>query len=109
MDVSVVIVGGDYLGGIEKNLYSLGVTELVHISGRKPLDKNRINLPRTTAFMLVLTDYVNHGTANAAKVIAKSRAIPLVFAKRSWRAVEEKLRSGRLIGGDAGHDRNDAN
>lgn len=89
--MSVVVIGGDYLGGIEKNLYSLGVTELVHISGRKALDKNKISLPKATAFVVVLTDYVNHGTAVNVKLLAKARSIPLIFAKRSWRAVEEKL------------------
>ena len=96
--MSVVVIGGDYLGGIEKNLYSLGVTELVHISGRKALDKNKISLPKATAFVLVLTDYVNHGAAHNVKFLAKARSIPLVFAKRSWRAVEEKLKTINIIG-----------
>ena len=97
--MSVVVVGGDSLGGIEKNLYSMGVTNLVHISGRKASDKCRINLPRSTAFVLVLTDYVNHGTAQTIKSMAKSQAIPLVFAKRSWRAVEGRLRAGKFLPG----------
>lgn len=95
--MSVVVVGGDYLGSIEKNLYSIGVTELVHISGRKTVDKNKMNLPKDTAFVLVLTDYVNHGTAKNAKLVAKSQSIPLIFAKRSWRFVEEKLRDSKFI------------
>jgi hypothetical protein len=95
--MSVVIVGGDYLGGIEKNLYSLGVKELVHISGRKAFDRNKISLPEATAFVLVLTDYVNHATARNVKTIARSRSIPVVFAKRSWRAVEEKLKASKWI------------
>lgn len=40
--MSIVIVGGDYLGNIEKNLYAMGVKELTHISGRKPIDRNKI-------------------------------------------------------------------
>lgn len=96
--MSVVVIGGDYLGGIEKNLYSLGVTELLHISGRKALDKNKISLPKATAFVLIFTDYVNHGTARTVKYIAKSRSVPLIYAKRSWRAVEEKLRLGNIAG-----------
>lgn len=95
--MSVVVIGGDYLGNIEKNLYSMGVTELVHISGRKTSDKNKINVPKDAAFVLVLTDYVNHGTAKNVKQIAKSQAIPLVFAKRSWRAVEEKLKESKFL------------
>lgn len=95
--MSVVVVGGDYLGGIEKNLYSMGVTELVHISGRKAFGKNKLNVPKDTAFVLVLTDYVNHCAAKNAKLVAKSQSIPLIFAKRSWRAVEEKLRDNKVI------------
>ncbi|WP_371361672.1 hypothetical protein SRRS_30360 [Sporomusa rhizae] len=95
--MSIVVIGGDYLGGIEKNLYSVGVTELIHISGRKALDRNKINLPKATAFVLVLTDYVNHCTAKSVKCVAKSRSVPLVYAKRSWSAVEEKLREGKYI------------
>ncbi|MBP2657364.1 MAG: hypothetical protein H6Q69_396 [Firmicutes bacterium] len=95
--MSVVVVGGDYLGGIEKKLYSLGVTELVHVTGRKALDQNKIRVPKATAYIVVLTDYVNHGTAKNVKCVAKARSIPLIFAKRSWRAVEEQLIAGNLI------------
>lgn len=94
--MSVVVIGGDCLGSIEKNLYSLGITELVHISGRKAQERNKISLPKTTAFVLVLTNYVNHCTAQQVKTIAKSRDIPVIFSKRSWRSVEEKLASSRL-------------
>lgn len=96
--LSVVVIGGDYLGGIEKNLYSLGVTELRHISGRKALERNKISIPKATAFVLVLTDYVNHSTAQTIKSVAKARSVPLIYAKRSWRAVEEKLRAGNVAG-----------
>jgi len=94
----VVVIGADYLGGIEKKLQSIGgVTEVIHISGRKASAKNKISLPKKTAFVLVMTDFVNHQTAETVKCMAKSQAIPLVFAKRSWRSVEEKLSAGKLL------------
>ncbi|QJW46809.1 DUF2325 domain-containing protein [bacterium BFN5] len=89
--MSVVIIGADYLGGIEKNLYSMGVKELIHITGRKAANRNKISLPKNTSFVLVLTDYVNHNTAKMIKTMAKTQEIPLVFAKRSWGAVEKEL------------------
>lgn len=95
--MSVVVIGADYLGSIEKNLYAAGVTELVHVSGRKPLDRNKRSLPKTTAFVLVLTDFVNHNTAKSVKDLAKAQSIPVVYAKRSWRSVEEKLKNGRFL------------
>ncbi|MDU2064321.1 MAG: DUF2325 domain-containing protein [Sporomusaceae bacterium] len=95
--MSIVVVGADYLGSIEKRLQSLGVTEIVHISGRKAATKNKVSLPKSTAFVLVMTDYVNHRTAETVKNMAKSQDIPLVFSKRSWSAVEEKLTAGKLL------------
>lgn len=89
--MSIVIIGADYLGGIEKNLYSLGVTELIHINGRKVANQNKISIPKKTDFILVLTDYVNHNTAKIVRTIAKAQDVPLVYSKRSWGAVEEKL------------------
>lgn len=50
-------------------------------------------MPKTTVLVLVLTDYVNHGIANYVKLMAIAQEIPLVYAKRSWRSVEEKLNS----------------
>ena len=95
--MSVVVIGADYLGAIEKNLYAAGVTELVHVSGRKALDRNKHSLPKATAFVLVLTDFVNHNTAKSIKNSAKAQSIPVIYAKRSWRSVEEKLKDGRIL------------
>lgn len=95
--MSIVIIGADYLGGIEKNLYSLGVTELTHINGRKVANQNKISIPKKTDFVLVLTDYVNHNTAKIVKTIAKAQDVPLIYSKRSWGAVEEKLISLGII------------
>lgn len=96
--MSIVVVGADYLGGIEKNLYSMGVTKLVHFSGRKASDR-ALNIPKSTDCVLVLTDYINHGMMKNVKLAAKAREIPMVYAKRSWREVEEKLQQ-LLIGAD---------
>jgi len=95
--MSIVIIGADYLGSMEKKLYSLGVTELTHIDGRKVANQNKICIPKKTDFVLVLTDYVNHNTAKIVKTIAKAQDVPLVYSKRSWGAVEEKLVSLGII------------
>jgi len=86
--MSIVVIGADYLGTIEKNLYSLGVTELTHIDGRKISNQNKISIPKKTQFVLVLTDYLNHNTAKMVKNLAKMQSVPLIFSKRSWGSVE---------------------
>ena len=89
--MSIVVIGADYLGIIEKNLYLLGVTKLKHIDGRSVSNQNKISIPPKTDFVLVLTDYINHNTAKMVKNIARTQDIPLIFSKRSWGAVEEKI------------------
>ncbi|MCX7780651.1 MAG: DUF2325 domain-containing protein [Negativicutes bacterium] len=95
--MSVVIVGGDHLGAIEQKLRSIGVTRLIHLTGRKAKHRNSIRLPREAAFVLVFTDFINHATASAVKETAKSLEIPTVFAKRCWSSVAERLKAGGFI------------
>lgn len=95
--MSVVVIGADYLGGIEKNLYELGVKELIHINGRKAGNQSKLNIPKDARFILVFTDYVNHNTAKMIKNMAKTQDIPLVFSKRSWGALEGKLMSSGVL------------
>lgn len=95
--MSIVVFGGDCLGGIEKNLYAWGVKNLVHISGRKPFDRNKSTLPKTTDFVLVLTDFINHNTAKTAKILAKEQAVPIIYAKRSWCSIKNQLKTERII------------
>lgn len=95
--MSIVVIGADYLGVIEKNLYSLGVTELIHIDGRRVANQNKISIPKQTDFVLVLTDYINHNTAKMVKAVAKIQDVPLIFSKRSWGSVAEKINSSGIM------------
>ncbi len=96
--MSIVIVGGDHLGGIKNKLMELGATELVHIPGRKRLDFKKVYLGRRPSLIVILTDYINHDTMAKAKLEAKSQNIPLIFAKRSWSTVEQKIRESGWTG-----------
>lgn len=95
--MSVVIVGGDSLGHIERKLYERGVSELIHVTGRKKSDLKRIFVNEQTAAVLVFTDYISHNLMDAIKTQARCLDIPVIFSKRSWSAVEQKLKSGGLV------------
>jgi hypothetical protein len=95
--MSIVVVGGDKVGSIEKKLYSLGVAELVHISGRKKTDSKRVVLNRQTSAVLILTDFINHNLMDQVKLQARQLHIPVIFAKRSWAAIEQKLGAEGLV------------
>ncbi|MBU2703269.1 hypothetical protein Ga0466249_004409 [Sporomusaceae bacterium BoRhaA] len=88
--MNVIIIGADHLGSIEKNLTTYGATQIAHVSGRSTLDR-KIAIPQTASLVVILTDYVNHGTAKHVKAAAKAQGIPAVFTKRSWSWLERQL------------------
>lgn len=93
--MSVLIVGGDHLGGIPKELDKIGVTEIRHVTGRSG-QKIRDGIPETMDFIIVLCDFVNHNLAYKIKNIAENRSIPVVYAKRSWSSIYQKMKECQL-------------
>lgn len=89
--MSILIVGADNLGSIPKNLAECGLTAISHITGRSTSDKKECLIGSNTALIIVLIDFVNHGVAGAIKKQAKKQGVPIVFAKRSWPAIREKI------------------
>ncbi len=93
--MSVLIVGGDHLGSIPKELTRMGATRVVHMSGR---DQSgfRNSLPESVDLIIVLCDFANHNITYRVKSLAKSKSIPILFAKRSWSSIYQKLSLTRL-------------
>ncbi|HYG58782.1 MAG TPA: DUF2325 domain-containing protein [Symbiobacteriaceae bacterium] len=86
----VVVVGGDHLGSIDKNLRSCGFHAIRHVKGR---NQNRMEIGADTELVLVLVDYVNHNLAKWVKAEAKANNVPIVFARRSWSTIYESIQS----------------
>nr|WP_092071597.1 DUF2325 domain-containing protein [Dendrosporobacter quercicolus]NSL49527.1 DUF2325 domain-containing protein [Dendrosporobacter quercicolus DSM 1736]SDM28191.1 hypothetical protein SAMN04488502_103147 [Dendrosporobacter quercicolus] len=89
--MSVMLVGADHLGNIEKNLQLLGINAVEHVTGRKAANRRKTKIPISIALIVVFIDYVNHITTNNIKQVAKAQGVPLIFANRSWSSLQEKL------------------
>ncbi|MDF2565018.1 MAG: hypothetical protein K0Q53_1413 [Massilibacillus sp.] len=89
--MAILIVGADNLGNIEKNLEQFDITEVVHVTGRNTINRKSCKLSSAITLVLILTDFVNHNTAEAYKKEAKVAGIPLAFAKRSWCSIKGKI------------------
>ena len=89
--MSVIIVGADHLGNRRKHLESYRIKEVEHICGRKTADRKRFEISRDTSLVVVLVDFVNHGTAKHIKEQAKSQGIRTIFAQRSWCSLQQQL------------------
>ncbi|EGO61881.1 DUF2325 domain-containing protein [Acetonema longum] len=96
--MSVMIVGADHLGTLEKKLQDMGIPVAAHVTGRNANDQSRIRIPKATSLVVVMTDYLNHNTARYIKKSAKSQGVPLVFAKRSWSDLQQQLELAGISG-----------
>lgn len=88
--MSILLVGGDRLGGITEKLVKSGFENIDHISGRKNSDK-KIKIPEKTDLVLVLVDYVGHNLSEFVKKESKRTGIKVAFSKRSWIYMEKVI------------------
>ncbi len=95
--MSVFIVGGDRLGKIPHNLRQLGFDRVHHFKGRKKIAVGKLNIPEETGLVIVLTDYVNHTVARMIKEQARGKNTPVVYAKRSWTHIYQKLKLSQAM------------
>lgn len=93
--MSIMVVGGDHLGSIGKNLNKMGYEEINHIKGRKDSDV-KLKIPRDTSMVLVLTDYINHNLAKKVKEKAKQNDTPIIYAKRSWSDIYSSIQDSQI-------------
>ncbi len=89
--MSVMLIGADHLGSIEKNLQGMGIHSIEHVTGRKVSERKKFKFPISTALIVVFIDYINHTTAKNIKMMAKTQGLPLIFANRSWSSLRDKL------------------
>jgi len=89
--MSVMLVGADHLGNIERNLQMMGIQTIEHVTGRNVSDRKKFKCSLSTALIVVFIDYINHTTAKNIKNMAKTQGVPLIFANRSWSSLQDKL------------------
>ena len=89
--MSILIIGADHLGTIPAKLKGYGATSIFHITGRKPREW-KPDILQGVDMIIILYDYVNHDLARKIKKSVKREDIPIIFAKRSWTSIEEKLK-----------------
>ncbi|OPY62331.1 MAG: hypothetical protein A4E56_01422 [Pelotomaculum sp. PtaU1.Bin065] len=89
--MSILVIGADHLGDIAVNLKNLGCHSLTHLKGRKNINKRKLKIPEGTDLVLVMTDYVDHNIARCIRSTAKNLSVPVIFSKRSWTYLSQKL------------------
>lgn len=88
--MTVLIVGGDYIEPLRREIAAHGVTQVEHWTGRKPGDLRR-ELPAGTRLIVVLCDYISHQLRIALKRQATRERVPLLYCRRSANELRSKL------------------
>ena len=89
--MSILIIGGDYIESIKRELQRRGVKEIHHVSGRKASEERKKKIPQKVDLILVLGDYLNHNTLKGLKKQAKKDKTPVIFSRRSLGHVVKAL------------------
>ncbi len=80
--MTVLIVGGDRLGNIPKELRKEGVNEIIHWTGRAKSFCNRA-IPKNVDKVILFYDFMNHNLMQSVKRQAKMYRIPISYARRA--------------------------
>jgi len=87
---SALIVGGDQVQGIKQTLANHGISEIHHWTGRKSGDANKI-IPHDTAFIVLITNWINHSLTYKLKKDAIKRGIHIVYTPNGGTALHQRL------------------
>lgn len=83
------------MGSIPKELDKIGVTDIQHLTGRTG-QKMRGKIQEKADLIILLYDFVNHNLAYKIKKFAGSRGIPIIYAKRSWSSIYQKIKDSQI-------------
>ena len=87
--MTVLMVGGDRLGNIPKEIKKYGYEKIIHWDGRKVQNKK---IPKKIDEILMFHDFLSHGLMANIKAEAKKRNIPVKYSRRSTTDLEKSLR-----------------
>lgn len=97
--MSVLIVGGDQVESLKRQVIAQGYSQIEHWSGRKKGFLKR-TLSSNTRLIVMVCDYVNHSLAVSLKNKANRKGIPLIFCRHSTHELRHKLLNKEKVNED---------
>ncbi len=100
--MSVLIVGGDQVESLKRQVIAHGHSHVEHWSGRKKGFLKR-SLSSNTQLIVMVCDYVSHSLAISLKNKASRKGIPLIYCRHSAHELQHKLLNKEKINEDCCH------
>ncbi|MDQ3185223.1 MAG: DUF2325 domain-containing protein [Pseudomonadota bacterium] len=93
--MTALIVGGDYIQTLKRELLAYGLRHVEHWDGRQSRFAKR-TIPNSARLVVILYDFVSHSVANTLKQQANKNGVPLIFCRSSTHELRRKLESMEL-------------
>jgi hypothetical protein len=88
--MTTLVIGGDRIDSIRRELGEHGLDEVEHWVGRKPADARR-SIPDRVKLVVAVTDQLSHSMLYTATVGAQRNGLPIIYTRRSAHELREKL------------------
>jgi hypothetical protein len=96
--MTTLVVGGDRIDAIRRELGEYKLNDVEHWSGRKPGDLKR-SIPDRIRLVVVVSDQLSHSMMYNATISATQNGLPIIYTRRSGRELRVKLeeRYGKAV------------
>lgn len=97
--MTALVIGGDHIDKIRRELVEHGLDKIEHWGGRKPADARR-EIPARVKLVVMVTDQLNHAMLYNATIKATRLGLPIIYSRRSAHELRDKL--GERFGAKTG-------
>jgi hypothetical protein len=88
--MSTLVIGGDRIETIRRELNEFGLQDIEHWDGRKPAD-SRKSIPERIKLVVMVTDQLSHTLLYNASISATRLGLPIIYTRRAAHELRGKL------------------
>ncbi len=88
--MSTLVIGGDRIETIRRELGEFGLQDIEHWDGRKPAD-SRKSIPERIKLVVMVTDQLSHTLLYNATISATRLGLPIIYTRRAAHELRSKL------------------
>ena len=88
--MSTLVIGGDRIETIRRELGEFGLQDIEHWDGRKPAD-SRKSIPERIKLVVMVTDQLSHSLLYNATISATRMGLPIIYTRRAAHELRSKL------------------
>jgi|GEM_PF-732262 hypothetical protein len=88
--MTTLVIGGDHIDKIRRELAEYGLEDVVHWGGRKPAHTRR-EIPSRVQLVVMVTDQLSHNMLYSSTLKATRLGLPIIYSRRSAYELRGKL------------------